>query len=72
MASEDLVEVEGTVLQEGGGGLYFVETEKCGTVQAHLCGKMRSHRIRVVPGDRVTVALTPYDLTKGRITFRHK
>ncbi len=72
MASDDLVEVEGAVTKEGGGGKYVVQLDSGSTVIAHLCGKMREHRIRVVAGDRVKVAVSPYDLTKGRIVFRHK
>lgn len=72
MASDDLVELEGSVTKEGGGGKYVVALDSGSTVIAHLCGKMREHRIRVVAGDRVKVAVSPYDLTKGRITFRHK
>lgn len=72
MASDDLIEMEGTVTKEGGGGKFLVQTEHGKDVMTHLCGKMREHRIRVVIGDRVTIAVSPYDLTKGRIVFRHK
>lgn len=72
MAAEPLIEMEGEVLEENYGGLFKVKTEFGKEVLAHLCGKMKQHRIRVVPGDRVTIEVTPYDLTKGRITFRHK
>lgn len=72
MASDDLVEVEGVVTKEGGGGKFIVQLENGMDVIAHLCGKMREHRIRVVMGDRVKVAVSPYDLSRGRITFRHK
>lgn len=73
MASDDLVELEGTVTKEGGAGKFFVKPENMTKeILAHLCGKMREHRIRVVAGDRVTVAVSPYDLTKGRIVYRHK
>lgn len=72
MASDDLVETEGVVLKEERGGLFVVRTKEGKEVLAKLCGKMRQFRIRVVTGDTVKVAVSPYDLTKGRITFRHK
>ena len=72
MASDDLIEIEGVVKEVYPGGSFLVETEAGTNVQAHLAGKLRRYRIRVVLGDRVTVAVSPYDLTKGRITFRHK
>ena len=71
MASDDLIEVEGSVIEVFQGGNFKVETE-LGEVKAHLAGRLRRYRIRVVLGDKVTVAVSPYDLTKGRITFRHK
>ncbi len=72
MASDDLIEIEGTVKEVYPGGTFIVETEAGTDVQAHLAGKLRKYRIRVVLGDRVTVAVSPYDLSKGRIVFRHK
>lgn len=72
MASDDLIELEGVVREVHPGGTFRVETEQGHTVYAHLAGKLRRYRIRVVLGDRVTVAVSPYDLTKGRIVFRHK
>ena len=71
MASDDLIELEGVVKEVYQGGNFLVET-KVGNVKAHLAGRLRRYRIRVVLGDRVTVAVSPYDLGKGRITFRHK
>jgi translation initiation factor IF-1 len=71
VASDDLIEVEGSVIEVFQGGNFKVETE-LGEVKAHLAGRLRRYRIRVVLGDKVTVAVSPYDLTKGRITFRHK
>ena len=71
MASDDLIELEGVVKEGYQGGNFLVDT-KVGDVKAHLAGRLRRYRIRVVLGDRVTVAVSPYDLTKGRITFRHK
>ncbi|MDP6933180.1 MAG: translation initiation factor IF-1 [Myxococcota bacterium] len=72
MASDDLIDIEGVVKEVYPGGAFLVETEAGTTVHAHLAGKLRRFRIRVVLGDKVTVAVSPYDLTKGRITFRHK
>ena len=72
MASDDLIEIEGTVKEVYPGGTFIVLTEAGTDVQAHLAGKLRKYRIRVVLGDRVTVAVSPYDLSKGRIVFRHK
>lgn len=72
MASDDLIEVEGVVKEVFPGGNFLVETEAGTDVHAHLAGKLRRHHIRVVLGDRVTVAVSPYDLSKGRIVFRHK
>lgn len=72
MASDDLIEIEGVIKEVHPGGSFLVETEAKTLVHAHLAGKLRRFRIRVVLGDRVTVAVSPYDLTKGRIVFRHK
>ena len=72
MASDDLIEIEGKVKLVYPGGTFIVETDAGTDVQAHLAGKLRKYRIRVVLGDRVTVAVSPYDLTKGRITYRFK
>jgi translation initiation factor IF-1 len=72
LASDDLIDMEGVISLVHPGGTFSVETEQGHTVQAHLAGRLRRFRIRVVLGDRVTVAVSPYDLSKGRITFRHK
>lgn len=72
MASDDLIEIEGVIKEVHPGGTFLVETSAGTDVQAHLAGKLRRYRIRVVLGDKVTVAVSPYDLTKGRIVFRHK
>ncbi len=72
MASDDLIEMEGVVTEVYQGGNFEVETNEGLKVKAHLAGKLRRYRIRVVLGDKVTVAVSPYDLGKGRITFRHK
>ena len=65
--------MEGTVLEPLPNAMFRVELEENGhNVLAHISGKMRMHYIRILPGDRVQVELTPYDLTKGRITYRYK
>ena len=72
MAKEELIELTGTVLEKLPNAMFRVKLENDHEIIAHTAGKMRKHRIRVMAGDRVDVELTPYDLTKGRITFRHK
>lgn len=72
MAAEDLIEIEGVIKEVFPGGNFLVETEAGTDVHAHLAGKLRRFHIRVVLGDKVTVAVSPYDLSKGRIVFRHK
>ncbi len=71
MAKEkEVIELEGTVLEALPGTQFKVELENGHVIIAHIAGRMRKHYIRLVPGDRVKVELTPYDLTKGRITYR--
>lgn len=72
MASDDLIDVEGVVDEVCPAGMFKIKTDNGMMVLAHLSGKMRKNKIRVVLGDRVTIAVTPYDLTKGRLTYRHK
>ena len=72
MAKEETIEFEGTVTELLPNAMYRVKLENEHIVLAHSSGKMRKNRIRVLAGDKVTVEMTPYDLTKGRITFRHK
>ncbi|MBL4740350.1 MAG: translation initiation factor IF-1 [Sneathiella sp.] len=72
MAKEDLLEFEGVVTELLPNATFRVKLNNDHEVLAHTAGKMRKHRIRVLAGDQVTVEMTPYDLTKGRITFRHK
>lgn len=72
MAKEDLIEMDGVVKELLPNATFRVELDNGHEVLAHTAGKMRKFRIRVLTGDRVTVELTPYDLTKGRITFRYK
>lgn len=70
MAKEDVIEVEGKVVDTLPNATFKVELENGATILAHVSGKIRMHYIRILPGDRVTVELSPYDLTKGRITYR--
>ena len=72
MAKEDVLEVEGTVLEALPNAMFQVELENGHKILAHLSGKLRMHYIRILPGDKVTVEISPYDLTKGRITWRAK
>jgi len=69
---EDAVEVEGTVVEPLPNAMFRVELENGHKVLAHVSGKMRMNFIRILPGDRVKVELSPYDLTRGRITYRFK
>lgn len=70
MAKEESIEMEGTVLETLPNTMFRVELDNGHIVTAHISGKMRKHYIRILTGDRVTVQLTPYDLTKGRICYR--
>ena len=70
VAKEEHIEMEGTVLENLPNTQFRVELDNGHVVTAHISGKMRKHYIRILRGDRVTVQLTPYDLSKGRITFR--
>jgi len=72
MAKEDLIEFNGVVAELLPNAMFRVKLDNDHTILAHTSGKMRKNRIRVLGGDRVTVEMTPYDLTKGRITFRFK
>jgi translation initiation factor IF-1 len=72
MAKEDHIEMEGTVLDTLPNTMFRVELDNGHIVTAHISGRMRKHYIRILTGDRVTVQMTPYDLTKGRITYRNK
>ena len=72
MAKEDLIEVEGVVRELLPNAMFRVELPNGKMVLAHISGKMRMHYIRILAGDKVTVELTPYDLTRGRITYRAK
>lgn len=72
VTKSDVVEVEGTVVEALPNAMFRVELENGHRVLAHISGKMRKHFIRIVLGDKVKVELTPYDLSRGRITFRKK
>lgn len=72
MAKEEAIVVEGVVLETLPNATFKVELENKHQVLAHISGKMRMHFIKILPGDKVTVELSPYDLTRGRITYRSK
>ena len=72
MAKEELLEMRGQVVELLPNAMFRVELENGHKVLAHISGKMRMHYIRILPGDRVQVELTPYDLERGRITYRYK
>lgn len=72
MAKEELIKVDGTVLETLPNATFKVKLENGHDILAHISGKMRMHFIRILPGDKVTVELSPYDLSRGRITYRYK
>ncbi len=72
MSKADVVEIEGTVIEKLPNAMFQVELEKGHKVLAHISGKLRMNFIKIVPGDKVTLELSPYDLTKGRIIWRDK
>ncbi|MEE8481035.1 MAG: translation initiation factor IF-1 [Desulfobacterales bacterium] len=72
MAKEELIKTEGTVLETLPNAMFKVELENKHQVLAHISGKMRMHFIKILPGDKVSVELSPYDLSRGRITYRAK
>ncbi len=72
MSKEDAIELEGTVVEPLPNAMFKVELENGHQVLAHISGKMRMHYIKILPGDKVTVELSPYDLDRGRITYRFK
>lgn len=72
MAKSDVIEVEGTVVEALPNANFLVELQNGHRIRAHISGKMRMHFIRIYPGDKVTLELSPYDLTRGRITWRSK
>ena len=72
MPKEDNIEVQGTIVEALPNATFRVQLENGQIIMAYISGKMRMHFIKILPGDRVTVELSPYDLTKGRITYRFK
>ena len=72
MSKQDVIEVEGTVIEPLPNAMFRVELENGHRVLAHISGKMRMHFIKILPGDKVTVELSPYDLSRGRIVYRTK
>lgn len=72
LAKEDAIEVEGTVIEPLPNAMFRVELSNGHKVLAHVSGKIRMHFIKILPGDKVTIQLSPYDLTRGRITYRYK
>ena len=72
MANDDVIEIDGTIKETLPNAMFKVELENGHEILAHVSGKIRMHYIRILPGDKVTVEMSPYDLTKGRITYRFK
>ena len=72
MSKQDLIEIEGTVKEALPNAQFVVELPNGHTINAHISGKLRMNFIRILPGDKVTIEMSPYDLTKGRITWRSK
>ncbi|HEH0840138.1 TPA: translation initiation factor IF-1 [Staphylococcus aureus] len=72
MAKQDVIKLEGTVLDTLPNAMFKVELENGHEILAHVSGKIRMNYIRILPGDKVTVEMSPYDLTRGRITYRYK
>ncbi|KTW25230.1 translation initiation factor IF-1 [Staphylococcus warneri] len=72
MAKQDVIELEGTVLDTLPNAMFKVELENSHEILAHVSGKIRMNYIRILPGDKVTVEMSPYDLSRGRITYRYK
>ena len=72
MSKQDVIEIEGTILESLPNAMFQVKLENGHVILAHISGKIRMNFIKILPGDRVTVELTPYDLSRGRITYRFK
>lgn len=70
--SKEVIELQGTIIETLPNAMFKVELENGHEILAHISGRMRMHYIKILPGDKVTIEMTPYDLTKGRITYRHK
>ena len=72
MAKQASIQLDGTVVESLGTAMFRVELENGHQIIAHISGKMRMHYIKILPGDKVQIEMSPYDLSKGRITYRHK
>jgi translation initiation factor IF-1 len=72
VTKEDIIEIQGSVLETLPNAMFRVQLDNGHKILAHISGKMRMHFIRILPGDKVTVEMSPYDLTRGRITYRFK
>ena len=72
MAKQDSIEKDGVIIEALSNAMFRVELDHAHVITAHISGKMRMHYIKILPGDKVKVAMSPYDLTKGRIVFRYK
>ena len=72
MAKQTAIERDGTIIEALSNAMFRVELDNGHVITAHISGKMRQHYIKILPGDKVKVEMTPYDLTKGRISFRYK
>ena len=72
MSKQSLIELDGTVVETLGNAMFKVELENGHSIIAHISGKMRMHYIKILTGDKVRIEMSPYDLTKGRITFRYQ
>jgi translation initiation factor IF-1 len=72
MAKQDSIEIDGTILEALSNAMFRVKLQNGHEIIAHISGRMRMHYIRILPGDRVKVEMSPYDLSKGRISFRYK
>ena len=72
MANQEAIEIDGTILEALSNAMFRVQLQNGHEIIAHISGKMRMHYIRILPGDKVKVEMSPYDLSKGRISFRYK
>jgi len=72
MAKQGVIEQDGTIIEALSNAMFRIELENGHEIIAHISGKMRMHYIKILPGDKVKVEMSPYDLTKGRITYRYK
>lgn len=72
MSKQAAIEIDGTIIEALSNAMFRVELENGHVIIAHISGKMRMHYIRILPGDKVRIEMSPYDLTKGRISFRYK